>query len=139
MSAVITPSFTAGRDASGRWTGGNPGRPRGSRNKVSKDALAAVKALSDDAIEVVKARLAAGDLRAAEFVLSHVLPKGARTVELDAPDAGAIAIALAEGEITPDEAAQVAATLARLADIEAVAELAARLDELEQAVAAGRK
>lgn len=112
------------------------GRPKGSRNKISRDALAAVKGLTDPAIAALRQQVEAGDMRAIAYVLDRVLPKGGRAVELDAADANAVRTALIDGDLTPSEAAELAQALAKLNEIEALATLSDRLSELEAAVAA---
>ena len=122
---------------------GGPGRPSGSRNKatLALDAVAdeSAKAILEKMVEAAKG----GDMRAAELVLSRVWPvRKGRPVALSIPPIatagdvvtalGAVADAVAGGEITPDEGAAVASVLeVKRRSIETV-ELEARLSALEQ-------
>ena len=122
---------------------GGPGRPAGSRNKAS---LILDQIAEGDAEAVLEKQLElarGGDQRAAEIVLSRVWPvRKGRTVNLSipplksAPDIvaalGAVADAVAGGEITPDEGQAVASVLeVKRKAIETV-ELEARIAALEQ-------
>lgn len=101
---------------------GGPGRPAGSRNAATilLDQLAdgAASELLEKMIEAAKG----GDMRAAELILSRVWPvRKGRPVSLALPAIktsadlvvamGALADAVAGGEITPDEGAAVTTIL----------------------------
>lgn len=101
---------------------GGPGRPAGSRNKATLllDQLAEgdAQAVLEKQLELAKG----GDQRAAEIVLSRIWPiRKGRPVTLAIPPIttagdivaalGAVANAMAAGEVTPDEAASVASVL----------------------------
>ena len=116
--------------ANGHFALGNPGRPRGSRNKLALGTLAAIGELSSQAVNVLRNRLNANDLKAAIIVLKYVLPEG-RVIELPSGDSSAWADAMAAGEITPDEASRAATALGKLKDVAELGELRARLDEIE--------
>ena len=121
------------------------GRPSGSRNKAS---IALDKMLADDGADVVRAVLTAakgGDMQAARLVLDRVVPvRKGRSVQLDLPTIeGATDVlaalsltvaAMAEGEITPDEAAVVASVLEIKRKAIETVELETRLARLEQQV-----
>lgn len=136
-SADIVP-INNGRDATGRFAAGNPGRTPGSKNRISNEALRAVKDMKDEAIIQLRAKLESGDWDAIIFVLSRILPKD-RTVELSDVSPSSIATALADGTLTPDEARNIATAISRLKDIDQLDEMRARLDELENIVANARK
>ena len=122
---------------------GGPGRPVGSRNRAS----VLLDSLADDAaaeiLGVVVAGAKAGDMRAAEVLLSRVWPiRKGRPVSLALPAIrtpadlvsalGAVAGAMADGDITPDEAQAVAAVLeAKRRAIETV-DLETRIFALEK-------
>jgi hypothetical protein len=122
---------------------GGPGRPTGSRNKatLALDAVAdeSAKAILEKLVESAKA----GDMRAAELVLARVWPvRKGRPVALSIPPIatagdvvtalGAVATAMAAGEITPEEAASVASVLeVKRRSIE-TADLAARIEAIEK-------
>lgn len=121
---------------------GGPGRPVGSRPK----ALLALDALAEgSAPEVITKLLEAakeGDIRAAEIILSRVWPaRKGRTVALGLPAIrtaadvaaalGAVADAVANGEITPDEGAAVATVLETKRRAIETVELESRIAALE--------
>lgn len=125
---------------------GGPGRPEGSRNRAT---LMLDKLAGDDAEAVLRKQLElakAGDQRAAEIVLSRVWPaRKSRPVSFALPAIstaadvvtalGTVAGAMANGELTPDEAQAVSAVLeGKRRAIETV-ELESRITALEQ----GRK
>lgn len=140
------PSKNGGKSGGSRFKPGNPGgpgRPAGSRNAAT---VLLDKMASDDASDVLQATLEAakgGDLRAAEIVLSRVWPaRKSRPVALSLPAIktaadivealGIVASAMAEGDLTPDEAQAVSAVLeGKRRAIETV-ELEARITALEQ-------
>lgn len=125
---------------------GGPGRPAGSRNKATLllDQLAEgdAQAVLEKQLELAKG----GDQRAAEIVLSRVWPvRKGRPVTLAIPPIktaadivaalGAVANAMAAGEVTPDEAASVASVLeVKRRSIE-TADLAVRIEAIEKGTA----
>lgn len=117
---------TSGRDHAGRFQpgrSGNPnGRPVGSRHEALRalDSIGAENARG--VMQAVVDAAKAGDMRAAEILLSRLWPaRKGRPVTLDMPPirtAADVAAALAEvsaemsaGNITPEEAGAVAAVL----------------------------
>ncbi|WP_439567750.1 hypothetical protein [Sphingopyxis sp.] len=123
------------RDAGGRFGPGNPGRTPGSKNRVRRERLAAVQELFPRAIEVLTERLDAGDIGAAKMVLDACLPARGRTVDFDgdvSPEA--IESALADGAITPTEAAQVASALKSVREVSDLEALTKRLEAIESAL-----
>jgi hypothetical protein len=140
------PFNNAGKSATGRFQPGNRhgrGRPSGSRNKAS---IALDKMLADDGADVVRAVLAAaksGDMLAARLVLDRIVPvRKGRSIQLDLPTIESATdvltalsltvAAMADGEITPDEAAVVAGVLETKRKAIETVELEARLTRLEQ-------
>jgi hypothetical protein len=140
------PSNNAGKSAAGRFQPGNRhgrGRPSGSRNNAS---LVLDKMLADDGADVVRAILAAakgGDMQAARLVLDRIVPvRKGRSIQLDLPAIENVAdvlaalsatiAAMAEGDITPDEAAIAAGVLETKRKAIETVELVARLARLEQ-------
>ncbi len=136
-----------GRKQGHRWakgeSGNRSGRAKGSRNQV----LVALDKIGGDAAEaVLTATVAAakgGDLGAASLILSRVWPaRKGRPVVLDLPAMtsaadlpavlGAVAQAVAAGEITPDEGQAVAAVLETQRRAIQATEIEARLTALEQ-------
>jgi hypothetical protein len=101
---------------------GNPGRPKGVRHKST---LLCEKLMRDDAKEIVQAVIVAakaGDMVAAKIVLDRISPaRKGRPIHFELPEArtaddvaaalAAVVSAMADGELTPDEAALVASVL----------------------------
>ncbi|WP_133676190.1 hypothetical protein [Aquamicrobium defluvii] len=114
----------------GRFAPGSGGRIPGSRNRISSDALAAVRSMKDEAIAQLRTRLQAGDWSALQFILERVLPKG-RPIELDSATPSAITDALINGTITSEEAKNLATVLEKIAAIAQVTELHDRIEKLE--------
>jgi hypothetical protein len=123
---------------------GNPGRPKGSRNKTTLAAELLLdgeaEALTRKAIELAKA----GDMSALRLCLDRILPvRRDRPVAFELPilkharDAvkalAAIARAVADGDLTPMEAAELSKVVDGYAHAIETAELTVRLDRLEQA------
>jgi hypothetical protein len=123
---------------------GNPrGKPKGSRNQVlaALDQIGAenAEAILQKAVEQAKN----GDQRAMELILSRVWPaqKG-RPVTVDLPQIrapgdlvtalAAVAQAVADGALTPDEGHAVAAILETQRKAVETLELEARISALEQ-------
>jgi hypothetical protein len=126
-----------------RGQSGNPsGRAKGSRNRV---LVALDKIGADAAAEVLKATVTTakgGDLGAASLILSRVWPaRKGRPVVLDLPAMtcaadlpavlGAVAQAVAGGELTPEEGQALAGVLECQRRAIETADLAERLAALE--------
>ena len=143
---TVRPTKNAKKSTDTRFKPGNPGgpgRPTGSRNAATLllDQLAEgdAQAVLEKQLELAKG----GDQRAAEIVLSRVWPvRKGRPVTLAIPPIttaadivaalGAVANAMAAGEVTPDEAASVASVLeVKRRSIE-TADLAARIEAIEK-------
>ena len=121
------------RNEKGHFLPGNGGRPVGSRNRISNEALASVKSMKDAAIQQLYAKLIIGDWQAILFVLERILPRG-RTVELDDATPDAITAALTGGVLTVSEAKDAAIAMAKLSELRDLAELRERLEALERTV-----
>lgn len=131
--------------ATTRWEKGmrspNPnGRPRGIVDKRSK----VTKALADDASAIVRVVIDAaleGDMQACNLVLARVAPTlkpQAERVAFDLDPSAPIATqiesvlaAMASGTLAPDVGQIIIASLAKLGDARAVAELESRIARLE--------
>lgn len=102
---------------------GNPaGRPHGAKNKTT---IMVEQLMADDAGEIVRSVIdmaKRGDIGAARIILDRVAPvRKGRPVTIDLPEARAAAdlleasaaliAAMAQGELTPDEAATIAGVL----------------------------
>ena len=127
-----------GRDNSGRFGPGNPGRPKGSRHKATLAALALLEgeaeAITRACIEAAKA----GDVMAIRLVLERLLPPAKeRPISCDLPDIqtaedaakaqAAILQGVAAGELLPAEGAALAGFVDRARDATMRAESEAML------------
>ena len=107
-----------GKDKLGRFAEGNPGRPRGSRHKVTE----AVFALLDGEAERLTRRAIEaaldGDMTALRLCMERIAPArkdtaiqfdlpAIKTVSDTAMAASAILDAVAQGDMTPNEGSQV--------------------------------
>lgn len=123
---------------------GNPaGRTRGSRNA----ATLAVEALLDGEAEAITRRAInsalAGDMAAIKLVLDRVAPpRKSRPIQIDLPDVAdahgvasaqaAVVVAVAGGEISPDEATALSGLLEARRKALETEELEFRIRRLEQ-------
>ena len=131
-----------GRSADGTFANGNAGRPKGARNKATQAVMALLEgeaeALSRKAIEMALA----GDSVALRLCLDRIapprkdspvtflLPRMA-TAHDAAQAAGAVLEAVALGELTPTEGAQVMGLVDAFRRTLEVTELEARVAALE--------
>lgn len=140
--AATTAQDRGDRDEKGRFRPGNPGRPKGARHValVALDAIGSEAAA--DVLRKVIEEAKAGDMRAAEILMRRLWPeqKG-RPVSFALPElrtaadavqaVGAIAQAVAAGDLTPDEGQAVAAVVETHRRTLETAELVARIEALE--------
>lgn len=123
---------------------GNPGRPKGTRNKTTLAVERLLdgegEALTRKAIELAKA----GDISALRLCLDRIVPvRKDRPVAFALPTlnhvsdavkaSAAIVEAVAAGDLTPAEAAEISKVVDSYVRAIETAELADRLDRLEQA------
>lgn len=132
MSANVA-ILPAQRDPTGRFLPGGPGRPKGALAKHSRTLLAQVKAMGPDAVQKLWEALTTGERWAIELVLSHVLPRD-RALEWEGVEPDDIREAIISGDIGSDEASRLATALAKISEIEDIATIRDRLDELEEAI-----
>ena len=131
-----------GRNADGTFGAGNAGKPRGTRHKATQAVLALLEgegeALTRKAIEIALE----GDTTALRLCLDRLAPPRKdspvqfplprMTTARDAAEAaGAILEAVAEGELTPTEAAQVMGLVDSFRRTLEATELEARVAALE--------
>ncbi|WP_146113037.1 hypothetical protein [Paracoccus yeei] len=112
-----------------------PGRVRGSKNRVSREALEKVKQLSGQAFEKLEENLQRGDMRAVEYILNRVLPAG-RALEIDATAEG-IRDHLEHGDFSESEARAVASVVEKLHRLERLEILEERLNQLQALLEGG--
>lgn len=136
-----------GRRKDGRFAPGNPGKPRGARHKTT---LALEKLLDKDGKDIVKKAIALakdGDSTALRLVIERIIPaRRGRPVSLpdmpkitsvsDVPAVVAhIMEAVAEGELTAEEAADLTSIVDRFVRAVEATEHEARLKALEERMA----
>jgi hypothetical protein len=120
---------------------GNPGRPRGAKNRRSVVAAALLAGEEDALIRRAVELAIDGDVPMLKFLLTRILPRE-RPVNLDLPqmefadDAvealGAITQAIAEGRISPSEGAALATVVNSYARAIDIADVVKRLEALER-------
>ncbi len=131
----------------GKWekgqSGNLKGRPQGSRNNAT---ILLEKMLTNDGKDVVRAVVKAaknGDMAAARLVLDRIIPvRKGRAIKLNLPEVNsprdvmkalsAAIRAMADGELTPEEANMIAALLEAHRKAIETFELESRLTDLEQ-------
>ena len=131
-----------GRNADGTFTAGNAGKPRGTRHKTTQAVLALLEgeatALTRKAVEMALA----GDSVALRLCLDRIAPPRKdnpvsfplphmATAHDAAQAAGGVLEAVADGELTPAEGAQVMALVDSFRRTLEVSELEARIVALE--------
>jgi len=132
-----------GRDASGRFTHGNPGRPQGARHKATQAALALLEGEAEALTRQAVTMALAGDGAALRLCLERIAPPrkdAPLTLDLppmrsaaDAARAAAAALAaVTQGELTPTEAAQILGLIESYRRILETTELEARMAALEK-------
>jgi hypothetical protein len=144
---------TTGRKQEHRWQPGKSGNPSGRAKGSRHAALLALDAIGakagTDIMAAVVAAAKGGDMRAADILLRRLWPeRKGRPVQMDLPAImvpsdivaalGAVADAVAAGELSPEEGAAVAGILdAQRRAVETV-EILARIAALEQSREATR-
>lgn len=131
------------RQAAGRFGPGNPGRPRGAKNRVT----VAVQTLLDGQAEALTEKAIAAALKGDGFALKLCLdriapaPKSRRVdfkipplkSAADVPKAlAAIVKAVAAGDLAPDEAASLSSLVERFLKAVEMADLEKRIEALER-------
>lgn len=124
---LSTPYAVPGRQG---FQKNNPGRPKGSKNKFAVATLKEIGNLKEDAMQVLRDRLASGDADVAKFIIEKIVGKNSRLIELSGTDPQSIADDIADGSLNVEEAAKLSLALQRLTSIEKIAELERRLNEL---------
>jgi hypothetical protein len=125
----VDPPAPTCRAANGQFTVGNSGRPRGARNRVNAEIDRLLEEAAPDAVRTILGAAQCANVAAAQWILNRVAPaRKGRTVILDefptingpddiAPALSAIAAAVADGEITVEEAALAADILQKFLDV----------------------
>jgi hypothetical protein len=137
------------RHGNGQFAKGNPGGPGRPRNAVSRAAITLDEIGADAAETILRTivdKALAGDMRAAEMILSRAWPmRRGRPVEIAAPAVndladvvsatGAVATAVMQGEITPDEGRAFSAVLETQRHAIETVDMDAKMQIMEGAVA----
>ncbi|WP_187336463.1 hypothetical protein [Novosphingopyxis iocasae] len=140
VEPTIATEWGPKRDDAGRFLPGQGGRKRGTKNKTSAATLAAVQEMASLTVLKLKEQVNSGNMRAIELVLTYVLPKGGRCIDLDGTaDPHEIIEAMTNGEISPDEFARIAQGWKTAIDAADLSEIKRQVEELESIVVALRK
>ncbi|TQM94551.1 hypothetical protein [Roseinatronobacter monicus] len=136
----------SGRNTDGTFTAGNPGKPKGTRHKATRAALALLdgeaEALTRKAVELALD----GDGAALRLCLERIAPpRRDAPVTFDLPlmqsaddaakAAGAVLDAVASGDLTPQEGAHIMALVETFRRTLETTELEARVAALEEGAA----
>jgi len=131
-------------ESTGRFQPGNPGKPRGSRHRVTRAVEELLEGEAEGLTRAAIEKALAGDTVALRLCLDRIAPprKGV-PIAIDLPrvrsaeDAVAASAALLEavtaGEVSPDEAAAVVGLLVSHKAIIETGDLEKRISELEKA------
>ena len=131
-----------GRNTDGTFAPGNPGKPRGTRHKATRAALALLDGEAEALTRQAVAMALDGDATALRLCLERIAPpRRDAPVTFDlapmqsardaAHAAGAVLAAVAEGELTPTEGAHVMALVETYRRTLETTELEARVVALE--------
>ena len=142
MASRNNGKTTAGRDGAGRFTEGNPGRPRGARHKATRAALALLDGEAEALTRQAVTMALEGDTTALRLCLERIAPpRKDGPVAFDLPRmetardaakaAGAVLEAVAEGDLTPTEGAHIMGLVENYRRTLETSELEARVAALE--------
>lgn len=133
---------TTGRDGSGRFAPGNPGRPQGARHKATMAALALLDGEAEALTRKAVGMALGGDGTALRLCLERIAPpRRDAPVTFDLPPmatakdaakaAAAVLDAVASGDLTPTEGALIMALVETYRRTLETTELEARVAALE--------
>lgn len=131
-----------GRDASGRFSQGNPGRPRGARHKATQAALELLDGEAEALTRQAVTMALGGDATALRLCLERIAPpRKDAPIQFEMPRmetacdaakaAGAVLDAVSSGELTPSEAAHIMGLVENFRRVLETTELEARVAALE--------
>ncbi len=132
----------AGRSERGRFAAGNPGRPRGARNKTTVAVEALMEGEAQALTKVALEKAKAGDMTALRLCLDRIAPPrkdrptsfpmpAIKSVQ-DHPSAiAAIIEAVSTGDLAPSEAEALCRMFGEHRKSVEIAELEARISKLE--------
>ena len=138
----------SGRNTDGTFAAGNPGKPRGTRHKATRAALALLDGEAEALTRQAVTMALDGDGAALRLCLERIAPprKDApvqfnlprmETARDAAKAAGAVLEAVAEGELTPTEGAHIMGLVETYRRTLETSELEARVSALEMNESAG--
>lgn len=133
VSPINSVISNGSRDDKGRWLRG-PGRPIGSRNRISSELAKQIRSLGPRAVEALAIAIDKQESWAIQLVIKMVVP--GRLIEMYGSEPIDIRAAFETGEIGADEMKAIATGLEKLKSVESIDELRQRLDELESILAA---
>jgi hypothetical protein len=129
-------------DKAGKFTSGNPGRPKGARHNVTRAIEALLEGQSEQLTQVAIDKALEGDTTALRLCLERIAPaRKDAPVQFDLPAmsnaseaavaAQAVLKAVSEGEVTPLEGATVMGLLEQYRRTLEASEFEKRLEALE--------
>jgi hypothetical protein len=133
---------TEDRNPDGTFAPGNPGRPRGARHKVTEAVQALLDGQTEALTQAAIDRALEGDVTALRLCLDRIAPvRKDALISFDMPEietisdaanaARAIVRAVADGEVTPLEAATVMAVVEQFRRTLETTEIETRIAALE--------
>ena len=133
-----------GRNSDGTFGPGNPGKPRGTRHKATRAALALLEGEAEALTRQAVTMALGGDTVALRLCLERIAPpRKDSPVAFDLPPmqsaadaaraAGAVLDAVAAGDLTPNEGAQIMGLVENYRRALETSELEARVVALENA------
>jgi hypothetical protein len=120
------------RDDKGRWLRG-PGRPIGSKNKISSELAKQIRALGPKAVAELASAIDEKQAWAIQLVIKMVVP--GRLIEMHGSEPADIREAFETGEISAEELRHISTALEKIKSVESIDELRDRLAELETMLA----
>ncbi|SEK80874.1 hypothetical protein SAMN05443999_102309 [Roseovarius azorensis] len=131
-----------GRNTDGTFGPGNPGKPKGTRHKATQAALALLDGEAESLTRKAVELALGGDGAALRLCLERIAPsRRDAPVQFDLPKmqsaadaakaAGAVLVAVADGDLTPQEGAHIMALVETYRRTLETTELEARLAALE--------
>ena len=123
------PPPLEGRDSNGRFTVGNPGKPRGARSRIAAEIDKLLEEGAEDAFRTIMGAARCGNVTAAQWIIDRVAPaRKGRPLSFDnfpaingaadfAPALAAIARSVADGDLSVDEAALAARVLREFLEV----------------------
>ena len=130
-SELTDDPYAENRDNKGRFTAGNPGKPRGARSQLSRRAFNTVSESFDGIIAILINKALNGETDAAKLLISMVLPKSPppEIDDLDTPDD--LIAHVSAGNLTPEDGQRLAAMFKTISEAGELSEIRKKLELLE--------